>query len=140
MVGFFELSDFPDPLGFQNDTARYSLGYQAEIQAGTRNLLSGGADVEHETGELGSRADELLAPTRTNVGFYAQDRVVFGDRVYVTLGGRVEHNDSFGTKFVPRAAVAMRARDGVDATTLRASAGAGIKEPNFFETFGTSFF
>ena len=139
-VGAFELSDFPDPLGFQNDTARYSLGYQAEVQAGARNLVSGGVELEHETGEIGSRAGELLSPTRTNFGVYLQDRVVFADRVHATLGGRIEHNDSFGTKAVPRVAVAVRARDGVDATTLRASAGAGIKEPNFFETFGTSFF
>ncbi len=96
--------------------------------------------MEHESGEIGSRADELLSPTRTNFGVYLQDRVVIADRVYATLGGRIEHNDSFGTKVVPRVAVAVRVRDGVDATTLRASAGAGIKEPNFFETFGTSFF
>ena len=139
-VGSFELSDFPNPLGFQNDTARLSLGYQAEVQAGPRNLLSGGADLEHESGEIGSRAGELLSPTRTNLGVYLQGRVVLADRVFATLGGRIERNDNFGTKAVPRVAVAVRARGGVDATTLRASAGAGIKEPSFFETFGTSFF
>lgn len=138
--GSFELSDFPDPLGFQNDTARYSLGYQAEVQAGPRNLVSGGVDVEHESGEIGSRGGDLLAPTRTNAGIYVQDRVVLADRLYATLGGRIERNDSFGTRAVPRLALAMRVRGGLDATTLRASAGAGIKEPNFFETFGTSFF
>jgi vitamin B12 transporter len=140
VVGSFELSDFPDPLGFQNDTARYSLGYQGEVQAGPRNLLSGGADVEHERGEIGSRADELLSPTRTNLGVYVQDRLVLGDRFYATVGGRIERNDNFGTKAVPRVAVAVRLRGGVNATTLKASGGAGIKEPNFFETFGTSFF
>jgi len=139
-VGAFELFDFPDPLGFQNDTARYSLGYQGEVQAGPRNLLSGGVDVEHETGEIGSRSGELLSPARTNVGVYAQDRVVLGDRVFATLGGRMERNGDFGTTAVPRLAVAVRVRGGLDATTIRASAGAGIKEPNFFETFGTSFF
>jgi vitamin B12 transporter len=139
-VGAFELSDFPDPLGFQNDTARYSLGYLAEVQAGPRNLLSAGVDLEHESGEIGSRAGEILSPTRTNAGLYAQDRVVVGDRFYATLGGRIERNASFGTRAVPRVAVAVRVRGGLDATTLKASAGAGIKEPNFFETFGTSFF
>jgi vitamin B12 transporter len=139
-VGAFEISDFPDPLGFQNDTVRYSAGYQAEVEAGPRNVLTGGIDVEHETGDVGSRGGEILSPTRTNVGFYAQDRIVLGDRVFVTAGGRVEHNDSFGTAVVPRVAVAVRARGGVDATTLRASGGAGIKEPSFLETFGTSSF
>jgi len=60
--------------------------------------------------------------------------------VFVTAGARVEHNDSFGTRAVPRAAVAWRLRGGPEATTLRASAGAGIKEPSFFHSFGVSFF
>src|SRR5262249_31276882 len=55
-------------------------------------------------------------------------------------GGRVEHNASFGTRAVPRAAVAWRVRGGSDPTTLRMSAGAGIKEPSFFQSFGVSFY
>jgi outer membrane cobalamin receptor len=141
LTAAFPFSDFPNPAGFQNETDRLSLGYQAERQVGARHLLTAGAEVEHESGELGSRADEeLLAPTRTNVGFYLQDRVVLGQRVYATIGGRIEHNDSFGTRVVPRAAVAWRVRPGADATSLRASGGAGIKEPDFFQSFGESFF
>jgi vitamin B12 transporter len=41
---------------------------------------------------------------------------------------------------VPRAALAVRLREGDDATTLRASAGKGIKEPSFLESYGESFF
>ncbi|MET0554974.1 MAG: TonB-dependent receptor [Vicinamibacteria bacterium] len=137
----FPQSDFTNPLGFQTDLDRTSFGYQAEAQVGARHLLTLGGDVERETGELGSRADEeFLSPTRTNVGAYLQDRVVLGDRVYATVGGRVEHNDSFGTKVVPRAAVAWRVVPGTDATTLRASGGAGIKEPDFYQSYGLSFF
>jgi outer membrane cobalamin receptor len=135
---FGEFFDFPDAAGYQNDTARWSAGYQAEAAAGSRHLLTLGADLEHETGEIGSRAEPLLTPTRTNFGAYAQDRLVLGTRLYLTLGGRVERNDSYGTRAVPRAAAAFRLRGGADATTLRASAGAGIKEPTFQESFGVS--
>ena len=41
---------------------------------------------------------------------------------------------------MPRAAVAVRVRGGEDATTLRASAGKGIKEPDFSQSYGVSFF
>ena len=41
---------------------------------------------------------------------------------------------------MPRAALAFARCGGDDAATLRASAGAGIKEPGFFESFGISFF
>lgn len=139
-VGAFPISDFAGPAGFQNDVRRLTLGYQAEGRAGRRHLLTAGADLERETGALGSRAEPLLSPRRTNAGAYAQDRFVAGDRWFVTAGARVERNASFGTRVVPRAAVAWRVRGSAEATTLRASAGAGIKEPSFFQSFGVSFF
>jgi outer membrane cobalamin receptor len=139
-TGAYPFCDFPDPAGFQNRTARLAAGYQADLSVGTRHLLTGGAEVEHETGEIGNRSGELLTPERTNVGFYAQDRLLLGSRAYLTVGGRVERNGSYGTHAVPRAALAVRVREGVDATTLRASAGMGIKEPSFLESYGESFF
>jgi vitamin B12 transporter len=138
-VAPFEFSDFVDPAGFQNDISRLSGGYQLEARAGARQLLTAGVDVEREQGELGSRSGALVSPRRTNAGVYVQDRVVVGARLFATLGGRLEHNDSFGTRAVPRAALAFRARGGDAPLTLRASAGAGVKEPSFFESFGVSF-
>jgi outer membrane cobalamin receptor len=138
--GSFPLYDLPNAAGFQNRTARLTAGYQADLALGTRHLLTAGAEVEHETGELGNRAEDLLTPARTNVGAYVQDRVLLGSRAYLTLGGRIERNGSNGTHAVPRAAVAVRLHGGVDATTLRASAGMGVKEPSFLESYGESFF
>lgn len=135
----FPFCDFPSPDGFQNQTDRLAAGYQAELALGARHLVTAGAELEHETGAIGTPSDPL-EPARTNFGFYVQDRLVAGSRVYLTLGARLETNASFGTKLVPRAAVAVRAREGEDATTLRASAGMGIKEPSFLESFGESFF
>jgi outer membrane cobalamin receptor len=138
--GPFPLSDFPNEAGFQNRTARLAAGYQADLNVGTRHLLTAGTEVEHETGALGNRAEALLRPERTNFGAYVQERVLLGSRAYLTVGGRVERNGSYGTHAVPRAALAVRLRDGDDATTLRASAGMGIKEPSFLESYGESFF
>jgi outer membrane cobalamin receptor len=138
-AGAFPICDFAGPEGFRNDSRRASAGYQIELQVGSRHLLTAGAEAERETGGLGRGAD-LLEPGRTNFGLYLQDRVLLGERVFATLGGRLERNGSFGTRAVPRAAVAVRLRGGADATTLRASAGAGIKEPTFTESYGVSFF
>ncbi|HSD67321.1 MAG TPA: TonB-dependent receptor, partial [Vicinamibacteria bacterium] len=138
--GAFPLLDFPNEAGFQNRTARLSAGYQADLSLGARHLLTAGAEAEHETGALGDRAGALLRPERTNLGAYVQDRVLLGKRAYLTLGGRVERNGSYGTHAVPRAALAVRLREGDDATTLRASAGMGFKEPSFLESYGESFF
>jgi vitamin B12 transporter len=139
-AGAYTLSDYPDPAGFQNQTDRLSGGYQLDAAIGRRHLFTAGAEVEHEAGEIGSRAEGLLRPARTNAGVYAQDRVLLGARAYLTVGGRVERNGSYGTHAVPRAALAVRVRDGEDATTLRASAGLGVKEPSFLESYGESFY
>ena len=134
--GSFALSDFPDAAGYQNRTARLAASYQADLSLGARQLLTAGAEAERQTGTIGERAQPLLHPERTSFGLFVQDRVLVGRRAYLTLGGRVEHNGSYGTRVVPRAALALRLRGGGDATTLRASAGLGIKEPSFLESYG----
>jgi outer membrane cobalamin receptor len=139
-VAPFPSFDFVNPDGFQNDTRRLTLGYQLERQVGGRHLLGAGAELERETGKLGSRPSELLGPERSNVGAFVQDRIAAGERLFLTLGARLERNDSFGTRVVPRAAAAYRLRSGRDGTTLRASAGEGIKEPSFLESFGVADF
>ena len=80
----FPRSDFVND-GFRNDTRRSFAGYRLEASLGGRHLVSVGADVEHETGELGT-SFELLTPERTNVGAYVQDRLVLGRSVFVTAG------------------------------------------------------
>lgn len=136
----YEGSDWTNAEGFQNDTWRLTAGYQLEAQVARRHLLTAGVDLEREAGALGDRREELLTPERFNAGAYVQDRVVIGARAFLTLGGRLERNDSYGWAAVPRAAVALRLRSGADATTLRASAGAGIKEPRLLESYGVSLF
>lgn len=133
-------SDSPNPEGFQNNTRRATASYLVEAQLAPRQLLTAGIDLEHESGALGDRRAALLSPERTNGGAYVQDRIVIGERAFLTFGGRLERNDSYGWAAVPRAALALRLRSGADATTLRASAGAGIKEPSFLESFGVSLF
>jgi vitamin B12 transporter len=139
-TGSFPYCDLPSPEGFLNLTSRLLAGYQAEASLGSGQLFTAGAEVERETGEVGDRGGDLLRPERTNGGAYAQDRILLGARAYLTLGARLERNGSFGTRVVPRAALAVRLRGGEDATTLRASAGLGIKEPSFLESYGESLF
>ena len=141
-TGAYPISDFPDPDGFQNDVRRLSAGYQAEIRAGGDEPRSRPAPTSSTRPARSARAPaDLLSPSRTNVGAYLQDRLVVGRPRLPDAGGRVEHNDNFGTKVVPRVAVAwLRFSSGADSTTVRASAGAGIKEPDFFQSFGVSFY
>jgi vitamin B12 transporter len=65
-------------------------------------------------------------------------------RLFVTVGGRIEQNESFGTEFVPRGSAVFVAHQGSGMafgdTRIRASAGTGVKEPTMLESFGLSFY
>ncbi len=104
---------------------------RAGIDARSSYLFHNGAITtgyafESETGGAQGRHDEAG---------YLEARYQFGRRLTAVAGGRVEANDSYGTRFVPRvgASYALRYGSGFwGATRLRASYGEGIKEPPLF--------
>ena len=64
-------------------------------------------------------------------------------RVSFAIGGRFEHNASFGNAFVPRGSVAYVVHTGgaeseAGATTVHVAAGKGIKEPTLLQSFSPS--
>ena len=128
---------------------RHHASYQADWKIAndaahgsqTLTLL---ADWDGERAEL----DDLLAhtttsPSRDNFGWSVEHQALWS-RVFVTVGGRVEKNQNFGTAAVPRGAVAVvvHRADPKDtafgATTIHANAGLGIKEPTILQSFSLS--
>jgi len=133
----FASYDFPDP-GYANNTDRLFGTYELRGQAG-RHSLTGGGDIERETGDLGTVGETPLSPTRTSYGAFVQDQIALSSRAFGTLSLRAEHNGSTGTTLVPHVSAALVAARGAGFDlTLRASGGAGIKAPSFFESYGTS--
>ncbi len=136
----FDSSDFPDPLGYANNTNRLFGTYEVRGQIRSHSVTAGG-DIERETGELGSVGTSPLSPTRTSYGAFVQDQIALSSRAFGTLSLRAEHNGSTGTTLVPHVSTAwIAARDANFELTVRASGGAGIKAPSFFESYGTSSF
>jgi vitamin B12 transporter len=136
----FASYDFPNPAGYANNTDRLFGTYELRAQAGRHSLTAGG-DVEKESGDLGNVGETPLSPTRTSYGGFLQDQIALSSRAFGTLSLRVEHNGSTGTTMVPHASAAFVAvRGSRFDLTLRASGGAGIKAPSFFESYGTSSF
>jgi outer membrane cobalamin receptor len=92
-----------------------------------------GYQLEVENGFFGGQHGH-----RDNHGGYLEARKQFGRRLVLSGGFRVEGNDSFGTRWVPRGGVSYIARFGqglFGATRLRFSAGEGIKEPSLSQSF-----
>jgi outer membrane cobalamin receptor len=140
----FQFSDFAfDSL---NTLHRHHASYQADWRltndsAHGQQLLTMLADWDGERAELRDRlAAAQTSPTRDNAGWSIQHQALWR-RTFVTVGGRVEHNESFGTSAVPRGSVAVVLHQGagtIGETTVHANGGLGIKEPTLLQSFSLS--
>ena len=130
---------------------RHYASYQADVRlpraAHADHLLTVLTDWNGERIHLTDRmpfdpADAESRHSRNNIGASIQEQALWS-RVFVTVGGRIEHNDSFGTAAVPRGSIvviARQARGSLGDTRLRGSAGLGIKEPTALQSFSTNAF
>lgn len=106
------------------------------------SVVTAGAEREWQEGRSSFHSESEFGPfdtasddARDNTGWYAQ--LVTAPLVHtsVTLGGRIDDNDRFGTFHTYRAGVSQQLR----ALKLHAALGTGFKEPTFYENFSTGF-
>lgn len=125
---------------------RAGFDYQGDWSARNWAHTTIGSEFEDENGDFNSTF--ALAPgvngfsgihgLRRNFGAFAEQLLVWR-RFTLLAGGRFEHNESFGNRGVPRAALTFLAARGGDffsGTRFRAGYSEGIKEPRFEESFG----
>jgi outer membrane cobalamin receptor len=142
----FVFTDCPFSSPF--DINRAGGNYQGDWSPRNWAHTTVGADFEDENGSFNSTF--ALAPgvngysnihgLRRNFGAFAEQLLVWR-RFTLLAGGRFEHNESFGNRGVPRAALTFLAARGGDifsGTRLRVAYSEGIKEPRFEESFGIS--
>jgi outer membrane cobalamin receptor len=143
-VALFQSNDF------LNDSAnrlhRHHADYQADIRLASDpkagdQLLTILADWEGERVTAINRRTNVESPnSRDNFGVSVQEQMLWR-RFFVTAGGRLEKNESFGTAFVPRGTIVYVAHQPSSAfgeTLVKASAGTGIKEPTLLQSFSLS--
>ena len=143
-IGAFEFFDFA--YDSYDRLRRHHLEYQIDWRAvqlgrGGDHLVTGALEWDGERATLEDRlAASDTQARRDNFGYTAQYQVLW-PRVFVVGGVRLEDNGSFGFEAIPRAsaAVVLVERDGfLRATTLKASAGRGVKEPTMLQSFSTN--
>ena len=132
-----------------NSLQRHHASYQADIRLANDashgdQLLTLLADYDGERATLQDRLAQTETPAaRDNTGIAVQHQAVWR-RIVVTVGGRFEHNASFGNAGVPRGSIVVVAHESGASratfgdTRLRASAGLGIKEPTVLQSFSPS--
>lgn len=135
-----------DPSGFSDsrtDIRRWTVETRAlmRLPAGVRGLAGVSLDDERQESFARAAPDQPLtvsdsARDRTNWGFYLQGAATPLRPVQLTLGGRLDRNERFGSFWTYRAS-ALAFVTGT--TRLRASVGTGFKEPSFFDNFASGF-
>ncbi len=162
-------SFFPDSaFDLQEHQKRAGIHYQTIATISSSNVVTAGADFEHEAAVFTDDFSGRVSPTRSNLGLYVQDQASWRERLFVTGGVRVERNTAkvpadlkaalaglgsnapagevgFGLSANPSFAVSFLARRhqqgfAIGATRLKASFGTGIKEPEMHEAFSPNTF
>lgn len=162
-------SFFPDSaFDLQEHQKRAGIQYQTILTLGSSNVVTAGADFEHESAVFTDDFSGRVTPARNNLGLYLQDQAGWRGRVFLTAGVRVERDTAnvptdlrsvlatlgssspsgdvgFGLSANPNVALLIVARANkvnaaIGSTKLKASFGTGIKGPEMHEAFSPNIF
>jgi outer membrane cobalamin receptor len=118
---------------------RAGFNYQGDYAERSWAVSTVGYEFEDENGTVGDLlSDSLSHGVRLNQAVFGNQTLTFG-RASLVAGGRFVHNQSFGDRFVPRAALSLLVLRGgqfFTVTRLHFAYATGIKEPSFSESFG----
>lgn len=114
----------------------YTADWQNHLRLSETHRVTFGIEHRDERAEAGAPFGAFSGATR-NLAFYLQDQLQLGERVFLTLGGRADDHEEFGTHFTYRAAAAYHHLE--TGTILRGSAGSAFKAPSLAELFDATF-
>jgi vitamin B12 transporter len=125
------------------DQRRRSVGARLNLQLPRTSVLTVGAEREWQDAQTAYESisqfgtfSEETDDARTSTGWYTQLHGTPVSGVAVTVGGRIDDNERFGTFRTGRAAVSVQP---TRSSRVHVAAGTAFKEPTFFENFATGF-
>lgn len=148
-AGFDDAPDGPaDTLGVyafrsQSDLSRRSVDARLDFEAGDGTVLTAGIEREEQEERSSNESRSTFGPAtgamdarRGNTGLYLQALSRPTERLDLSAGVRLDHNEAFGTFDTWRLGAAYRLPS---RTRLRASFGTAFKAPTFLENFSTGY-
>lgn len=115
---------------------------------GKRNDLVVGAQYKYEqvsnASNMGNLAEDVngnklenndLKPDNYSWSIFAEDQIHLQDNLILTLGGRLDNDEEFGSNFSPRGYVVYHP---TDAWTVKGGVSSSFRAPNLRERSGTS--
>lgn len=136
-------SDHPnDSSDSAYESSKTKFNFQNQFDLG-RHQLTAGAETEEEKGNSRFSSQSSFGPFESvfaeqkarTTGFYLQDHLAFENGLAVTLGGRYDDHDRFGSATTYRGAFAYQIAN--TGTRLRATYGTGFKAPSLFQLFSS---
>ncbi|MEM6603573.1 MAG: TonB-dependent receptor [Pseudomonadota bacterium] len=121
-----------DSSGSSFDGDRFEAIFQSNLKLRQRDVLSLGADYDIETAETSNIDADVESKS-----IYGQYLLGLGQNITLTLGGRIDHFDNFGSNETYRAGIAYVIPESM--TTIRGTYGTGFKAPTLFQLFSPSF-
>lgn len=131
----FGVSDFP--FSSATEFRRPAFKYQADFNWANGKTLSGGYDFESDSDPL--HPDFLVR----NSAYFVQQRFTASDRVFGSIGVRLDHNSRYGNNVSPKVGVGaflQPYRNGaLSSAKVFFNAGRGIKNPTFGELYDSAY-
>jgi vitamin B12 transporter len=126
-----------------NSQSRRKLDARVNAHLPRGAVLTAGAEREWQAAVTAYESvssygtwEDATDENRRNTGWFAQLHALPVAGVAVTVGGRVDENEQFGTFRTGRAALSWTPARG---TRLHGAFGTAFKEPTFFENYATGF-
>ena len=123
-----------DDLGIPESEKTVDLDFQRHVAAGRRQDIVFGAGYRMETTSVPSGYQISLTPAKRTDSLYnafIQDEIQVADRLWLTLGTKVEHNAYTGFEYEPSARLAWAP---TGRQTFWAAASRAIRQPSIQET------
>lgn len=137
----FGVFDFP--FTFESEHRRYTFEYQANATWAGGHVLSAGYEYQRDEDPVRENAPGGGQFNIDDHAFFAQQQFNIADRWFATLGVRVDDNSRFGTEASPKLSVGgypVSINDELlSSVKVFGNVGKGIKNPTFFELFGSGF-
>ncbi|OYQ31803.1 hypothetical protein CHU95_19855 [Niveispirillum lacus] len=137
--------DFDEPTGFYRfstfDSRRKALDYQGNLRLRDADIATIGVSVDEEdaktTNTVGTATTTGLDDSVTTKSAFVQYQTAVSSDLTLTLGGRVDDHEQFGTEGTWRATGAYQVP--ATGTVLRASYGTANKAPTLFQLYDPTY-
>jgi len=139
-------SDHPfDLVRSSYDSRQHKIDWQNNLYLHETNTVTLGIEYEEEKGKSDYYSESFFGPWSSTfpekktdtIGCYLQDTIRLWDRLFTTLGVRIDDHDEFGSQTTYRATSAYLFN--TTGTKIRASYGTGFKAPSLIQLFDPVF-